>query len=70
MVVFERVQKPPERSTNTPYDGSHKNNHKGSYAGIGVCYENGSKQITEPLPGDLQTNNRAELYAVIRALET
>ncbi|CAG8771583.1 10927_t:CDS:2, partial [Racocetra persica] len=44
-------------------DGSHKNNQKGSYAGIGVYYEDGSKQITEPLPGDLQTNNRAELYA-------
>ncbi|CAG8642514.1 1987_t:CDS:1 [Racocetra persica] len=51
-------------------DGSHKNNQKGSYAGIGVYYEDRSKEITEPLPGDLQTNNRAELYAVIRALET
>ncbi|CAG8780446.1 48_t:CDS:2, partial [Racocetra persica] len=51
-------------------DGSHKNNQKGLYAGIGVYYEDRSKEITEPLPGDLQTNNRAELYTVIRALET
>ncbi|CAG8753418.1 32372_t:CDS:2, partial [Racocetra persica] len=51
-------------------DGSHKDNQKGSYAGIGVYYEDGRKKITESLPGDLQTNNRAELYAVIRALET
>ncbi|CAG8835258.1 1573_t:CDS:2, partial [Cetraspora pellucida] len=50
--------------------GSHKNNQKGSYARIGVYYEDRSKEITEPLPGDLQTNNRAEIYAVIRALET
>ncbi|CAG8708298.1 7874_t:CDS:2, partial [Racocetra persica] len=50
-------------------DGSHKNNQKGSYASIGVYYEDGSKEITEPLSEDLQTNNRAKLYAVIRALE-
>ncbi|CAG8804891.1 18451_t:CDS:2, partial [Racocetra persica] len=51
-------------------DGSHKDNQKGLYAGIGVYYEDGTKKITEPLPGDLQTNNHAELYAVIRVLET
>ncbi|CAG8805037.1 35888_t:CDS:2, partial [Racocetra persica] len=38
-------------------DGSHKNNQKGSYASIGVYYEDGTKKITEPLPEDLQTNN-------------
>src|SRR5690348_12698045 len=32
-------------------DGSHKNNQKGLYAGIGVYYKDGSKEITEPLPG-------------------
>ncbi|CAG8645443.1 10946_t:CDS:2, partial [Racocetra persica] len=51
-------------------DGSHKNNQKGSYASIGVYHEDESKEITKPLSGDLQTNNRAELYVVIRALET
>ncbi|CAG8747752.1 320_t:CDS:1, partial [Dentiscutata heterogama] len=30
----------------------------------------GSKQITESLPGSLQDNNRAEIYTVVRALET
>ncbi|CAG8762536.1 22340_t:CDS:2 [Cetraspora pellucida] len=51
-------------------DGSYKNNEKGSYARIGVYYEDRTKQITEPLSEDLQTNNYAKLYAVIRALET
>ncbi|CAG8590937.1 23397_t:CDS:2 [Cetraspora pellucida] len=37
---------------------------------IVIYTDDGSKEITEPLPGNLQTNNRAELYAVIRALET
>ncbi|CAG8711582.1 17557_t:CDS:2, partial [Cetraspora pellucida] len=48
----------------------YKDNQNGSYAGIGVYYEDGSKEISEPLPGNLQTNNHAELYAVISALET
>ncbi|CAG8480187.1 17119_t:CDS:2 [Cetraspora pellucida] len=37
---------------------------------IEVYYEDGSKEIAEPLSGNLQTNNRAKLYTVIRALET
>jgi ribonuclease HI len=51
-------------------DGSYKDNKKGSYAGIGIYHDDGTKKIAEPLPGLLQSNNRAELYAVIRAIET
>jgi ribonuclease HI len=51
-------------------DGCCKSNDKGCFAGIGIYYEDGSKQITESLPGSLQDNNRAEIYAVVRALET
>ncbi|CAG8795476.1 2963_t:CDS:2, partial [Cetraspora pellucida] len=51
-------------------DGCYKNNEKGSFAGIGVYYEDRSKEITKPLPENLQTNNQAELYAVICVLET
>ena len=29
-------------------DGSHKDNKKGSYAGIGIYYEDESKEIAEP----------------------
>ncbi|KAF0388278.1 ribonuclease HI [Gigaspora margarita] len=51
-------------------DGYYKNNNKGCFAGIGIYYEDGSKHITELLPEKLQTKNRAELYAAVRAIET
>mmetsp|Transcript_24291 Transcript_24291/g.45452 ORF Transcript_24291/g.45452 Transcript_24291/m.45452 type:complete len:280 (-) Transcript_24291:212-1051(-) len=39
-------------------------------AGVGVYFGPGdSRNISEPLPGALQTNQRAEMLAVIRALE-
>jgi ribonuclease HI len=39
-------------------------------AGIGIFWnKNDSRNISERVPGD-QTNNRAEIYAVIRALES
>ena len=47
------------------YNGSDK-----ACGGIGVYWNNEEyENLSEPLPGDLQTNNRAEIYAVIRALE-
>jgi len=52
-------------------DGSCK--HNGTYkahAGIGVHWNDEYKNLSEHLPGELQSNNRAEIYAVIRALET
>lgn len=40
-------------------------------AGIGVWFgQDDSRNISERLPGKLQTNNRAEVYAAVRALET
>ncbi|CAG8658468.1 36103_t:CDS:2, partial [Racocetra persica] len=41
-----------------------------SIAGIGVFFaDNNNRNLSERLPGEIQTNNRAKLYAVIRALE-
>ncbi|GAA6027007.1 hypothetical protein JCM8097_006034 [Rhodosporidiobolus ruineniae] len=54
-------------------DGSSRGNgKKGAVAGIGVFWghEVGAKNLSERLPGPLQTNNRAEMYAVARILET
>ena len=48
-------------------DGSCKNNGKiGSTAGIGVFFgENDERNLSEKLPGPVQTNQRAELYVCI-----
>ncbi|GAA6016339.1 hypothetical protein JCM8202_005572 [Rhodotorula sphaerocarpa] len=54
-------------------DGSSRGNgQKGAVAGIGIfwSHEEGAPNISERLPGKLQTNNRAEMYAVARILET
>ncbi|RIB06615.1 ribonuclease H, partial [Gigaspora rosea] len=51
-------------------DGCLKDNEKGKYAGIGIIYEDDSKQIFESLPGNFNSNSRIELYAAIRAIET
>ncbi|KAI9344590.1 ribonuclease H1 [Obelidium mucronatum] len=52
-------------------DGACGGNGKASAkGGIGVFFApNDPRNISEPLPGDIQTNNRAELLAVIRALQ-
>ncbi|KAG1773988.1 ribonuclease H-like domain-containing protein [Suillus placidus] len=52
-------------------DGACKGNGQvGSVAGVGVWWGwNDSRNIAERCPGD-QTNNRAELIAIVRALET
>ncbi|KAH9486418.1 Ribonuclease H1 [Psilocybe cubensis] len=52
-------------------DGACKGNGKeGSYAGVGVWWgHNDPRNIAERCPGD-QTNNRAELIAILRVLES
>ncbi|CAG8509857.1 6927_t:CDS:1, partial [Dentiscutata heterogama] len=51
-------------------DGCCKTNNNGCFAKIGIYYKDGSKQITESLPGSFQDNNRAKIYAVVHTLET
>ncbi|CAG8639727.1 4697_t:CDS:2, partial [Scutellospora calospora] len=53
-------------------DGCCENNgKKDARAGIGVYWsERNPLNLSERLPGYLQTNNRAEIFAVIRAIET
>ncbi|GAA6016648.1 hypothetical protein JCM11491_006031 [Sporobolomyces phaffii] len=72
-VVF-RSQEAKFPASRTVYsDGSSKGNgKKGAVAGSGVfwSHELGAKNLSERLPGKLQTNNRAEMYAVARILET
>lgn len=53
-------------------DGACSNNQNGAFAsaGVGVYFGVDSPlNISEALPGTLQTNQRAELSAIIRALE-
>lgn len=52
-------------------DGSSLGNGQvGSMAGVGVYFGSGDRRnISEPLQGSKQTNQRAELTAIIRALE-
>ncbi|KAK4058846.1 hypothetical protein OIO90_000292 [Microbotryomycetes sp. JL221] len=54
-------------------DGSSRGNGQaGAVAGVGVFWGHGqdSRNLSERLPGEPQTNNRAEMYAVARILET
>ncbi|KAI1012817.1 hypothetical protein LB504_008198 [Fusarium proliferatum] len=52
-------------------DGSSlANGQAGSRAGLGVYFgPNDERNLAERLPGELQTNQRAELMAILRALE-
>lgn len=52
-------------------DGSSLSNGKvGARAGVGVYFgDDDPRNVAEPLDGDLQTNQRAELQAMVRALE-
>ncbi|EON61779.1 hypothetical protein W97_00995 [Coniosporium apollinis CBS 100218] len=52
-------------------DGSSLGNGKnGAIAGVGVFFGPGDKRnVSEPLPGSRQTNQRAELTAIARALD-
>ncbi|CAG8780652.1 10711_t:CDS:2 [Racocetra persica] len=47
-----------------------RNRLSNAIGGIGVFFEdNDIRNLSERLPGEHQTNNRAEIYAAIRALE-
>ncbi len=49
---------------------SNNQNQKDARAGVGVYFgKNDQRNISEPLEGDKQTNNRAELTAAIKAIE-
>ena len=53
-------------------DGACKGNQfkKGAIAGVGVWFgKNDDRNVSERLAGAIQTNNRAELTALIRAIE-
>ena len=53
-------------------DGACQGNHlrRGAKAGVGVWFgHNDKRNVSEPLEGTLQTNNRAELTGMIRAIE-
>lgn len=70
------MQKTPETDSSTIRvwtDGACKGNGKTSKlprAGSGVYFGPGDpRNVSEPLPGDKQTNQRAEMHAAIRALE-
>ncbi|CAN8103363.1 unnamed protein product [Discula destructiva] len=53
-------------------DGSTlSNGQDGAVSGVGVFFgESDPRNISERLPGDVQTNQRAELTAILRALQT
>ncbi|KAK7744719.1 hypothetical protein SLS62_010076 [Diatrype stigma] len=52
-------------------DGSSRSNGRvGAAAGVGVYFGTGDpRNISEPLEGEVQTNQRAELTAILRAVE-
>lgn len=53
-------------------DGACQGNHlrKGAIGGVGVWFgKNDPRNLSERLAGDVQTNNRAELTALIKAIE-
>lgn len=60
-----------ERTVRVYTDGACSENGKhGATGGIGVFFGPGDpRNISEPLAGDYPTNNRAEITAVLRALE-
>ncbi|MCJ1438313.1 hypothetical protein MMC27_007701 [Xylographa pallens] len=53
-------------------DGSSlRNGQDGAFAGVGVFFgPNDERNLSETLPGPRQTNQRAELTAILRALDT
>ncbi|MCJ1386973.1 hypothetical protein MMC17_010102 [Xylographa soralifera] len=53
-------------------DGSSlRNGQEGAFAGVGVYFgPNDERNLSEALPGPRQTNQRAELTAILRALDT
>jgi ribonuclease HI len=66
-----RMTQPYEDRVVVYTDGSSLGNGQdGAQAGVGVFFgENDPRNVSEPLKGPIQTNQRAEITAVIRALE-
>ncbi|KIM98948.1 hypothetical protein OIDMADRAFT_104854 [Oidiodendron maius Zn] len=60
-----------DRTVHVYTDGSSRGNgKKGALAGVGVYFGDGdSRNVSEALKGEAQTNQRAELTAIQRALE-
>ncbi|KAJ1719258.1 hypothetical protein LPJ53_005945, partial [Coemansia erecta] len=60
-----------DRRTTVYTDGASQNNGRANArAGVGVYFgPNDSRNVSEPLSGPRQTNQRAELTAIIRAME-
>ncbi|RKP08744.1 ribonuclease H-like domain-containing protein [Thamnocephalis sphaerospora] len=71
-MVVEASNQNPNAPLIVYTDGSGINNGTTrACAGIGVFFgPNDERNLSEPLPGPTQTNQRAEITAVIRALET
>ncbi|KAE8449725.1 hypothetical protein EG329_007500 [Mollisiaceae sp. DMI_Dod_QoI] len=69
--VVKKQKVGSKRKTTVYTDGSSLGNGKaGSAAGVGVWFGNmDSRNVSEPLEGMPQTNNRAELTGILRALE-
>ncbi|OLN95282.1 Ribonuclease H [Colletotrichum chlorophyti] len=67
--INAHINQPAEVDAYT--DGSSLGNGKdGSRAGVGVFFgRNDPRNISEPLQGETQTNQRAELTAILRALQ-
>lgn len=70
--VTKKVKIQAEQELHVYTDGAcSKNGAKGARAGIGVYFgEDDPRNVSEPLPaGERQTNNRAELLAIERAVD-
>lgn len=81
--VNKRDHKPSKRSAQFPKAGvtddkvvvytdgaCEKNGKRGARAGVGVYFgANNPRNVSEPLAGPRQTNQRAELSAILRTLE-
>ncbi|UNI20317.1 Ribonuclease H [Purpureocillium takamizusanense] len=65
------IKKPSDNVLQIYTDGSSLANGKaGSRAGVGVFFGDGDpRNVSERLPGEPQTNQRAELMAILRALQ-
>ncbi|KAL1955643.1 hypothetical protein VTO42DRAFT_8376 [Malbranchea cinnamomea] len=69
--AIKRLPKEPAGMLNIYTDGSaFKNGRLGARAGVGVYFGPGdNRNVSEPLKGNRQTNQRAELTAILRAVE-
>jgi ribonuclease HI len=69
--VRRKYNIPPDAETIYTDGACHNNGKRGAKAGIGVFFApDDARNISARLPGQQQTNQRAELFAVLKALET